>query len=52
LDKRNQDGCEERISLDWEFCGEEVPFLDALPLWTGDVILTMALDKADKKLQG
>ena len=29
------------------FVGEEIPGIDALPFWTGDVLLTMAWDKAD-----
>ena len=32
------------------FIGEEIPMLDAAPLWTGDVLATMAWDKAEKKL--
>ncbi len=32
------------------FLLEEIPIVDSLPLWSGDMLLTMALDKTDKKL--
>lgn len=38
------------LTLIGAFVAEEVPVLDAAPLWTGDVLLTMTWDKVDKNL--
>lgn len=38
------------LTLLGSFVGEEIPGLDAAPLWTGDVVATMLWDKADKNL--
>lgn len=39
------------LSLIASFVGEEIPVLDTLPLWTLDVILIMAWDKAEGKIE-
>ena len=39
------------LSLIASFVGEELPIIDALPLWTLDVILIMAWDKAEGKIE-
>lgn len=39
------------LSLIASFVGEEIPVIDALPLWTLDVILIMAWDKAEGKIE-
>jgi len=38
------------VSMVASFFGEEIPVVDALPLWTLDGLLLMTWDKADKKL--
>jgi hypothetical protein len=38
------------LTLIGSFIGEEIPGLDALPLWSADGIVTMMWDKADKNL--
>jgi hypothetical protein len=38
------------LSIIATFVGEEIPVFDSLPLWTLDVLLIMAWDKADGKI--
>ena len=39
------------LALLGAFLGEMLPIIDEFPLWTGDVLATMVLDKADKILR-